>query len=234
MESTREDSCKSQAKPAGEFFSKLTSSALEAFAAIECRSIYAANAVLFTEGESAEALFLVLEGEVRLSINSRGGRRLSMRIARMGDVIGLSSTLSGTPYDMTAETLYPSKIARIERRVFQTFLALHPDASLLVTEELGRQIVIACSQLRNLVLSSSAQQKLARLLLEWNDRGQEAESGSQLRFSLTHEEIGNFIGSSRETVTRTLSDFTNRHLVAIHGSMMTIPNRAALADYAHA
>jgi len=234
MESTREISSTSQARRAGEFFSKFTSSALEDFSAMEYPSSYAANVVLFTEKEKVRALLVILEGEVRLSINSRGGRRLSLRIARKGDIIGLSSSLSGTPYEMTAETLYASKIAVIERHEFLGFLARHPDAYHSVTEELGRQMTITGSQLRNLALSSSAQEKLAFLLLEWSDRGRPAGSGSQLRFSLTHEEIGNFIGTSRETVTRTLRNFKNRSLVAFHGSMMTITNRAGLEDYAHA
>jgi len=234
MESTHKESCRGQIKRTGKFFSMLSPSALEDFSLIEHTLSYAANAVLFTEGEPVRALFVILEGEVRLSINSSEGKRLSLRIAREGDIVGLSSTLSGASYDMTAETLYTSKIAPIERREFLSFLARHPDAYQSVTEELGRQMSIACSQLRTLGLSSSAPEKLARLLLEWGDRGQASESGSRLRFSLTHEEIGDFIGTSRETVTRTLSNFKNRRLVAFQGSMMTIPSRAALADYAHA
>lgn len=234
MELTREGTCKKQARRAGQFFSKLTDSTLEDFSAMEYPASHAANVVLFTQSEPVNSLFVILEGEVRLSINSRGGRRLSLRIATKGDIIGLSSVLSGTPYDVTADTLYPSKIARIERREFLSFLARHPDASLSATEELGRQITIACSQLHTLGLSCSVHEKLARLLLEWSDRGQALGSGSRLRFSLTHEEIGEFIGTSRETVTRTLSQFKNRNLVAVQGSMMTIPNRAALEDYAHA
>jgi CRP/FNR family transcriptional regulator len=234
MESMREGNCRSLAKRAGEFFSKLTDSTLEDFFAMEYPSPYAANVVLFTEGEPVRALFVILEGEVRLSINSSDGRRLSLRIARRGDIIGLSSTLSGFPYDMTAETLCTSKIAPIERREFLNFLARHPDAYQAVTEEMARHMTIACSQLRTLGLSSSAPEKLARLLLEWSDLGQATGSGSCLRFSLTHEQIGDFIGASRETVTRTLSKFKNSHLVAFQGSTMTIPSRAALADYAHA
>ena len=234
MESMSEGNCRSQIKHAGEFFSKLPSAALEDFSSMEHSSSYAANVVLFAEGEPVRALFVILEGEVRLSINSSEGKRLSLRIAREGDIIGLSSTLSGKPYDMTAETLYPSKIAPIERREFLKFLARHPDAYQSVTEELGRHMSIACSQLRTLGLSSSAPEKLARLLLEWSGRGQAMESGSRMRFSLTHEEIGDFIGTTRETVSRTLSNFKNRRLVAFQGSMMTIPSRAALADYAHA
>jgi CRP/FNR family transcriptional regulator len=195
---------------------------------------HAANVVLFAEGEPVRSVFIIIEGEVRLSINSSEGKRLSLRIAREGDIIGLSSALSGTPYDMTAETLYPAKIASIERREFLKFLSRNPDAYQSVTEELGRQMSTACSQLRTLGLSSSAPEKLARLLLEWGGRGQTKESGCRMRFSLTHEEIGDFIGTSRETVSRTLSNFKSRRLVAFQGCMMTIPSRAALADYAHA
>lgn len=233
MESMLEGNCRSQVKRAGKFFSKLPSSALEDFCLIEHPSPYAANSALFTEGEPVKALFVILEGEVRLSINSSDGKRLSLRIAREGDIVGLSSTLSGTPYDMTAETLYPSKIASIERSEFLNFLARHPDAYQSAAEELGWQMTIACSQLRTLGLSSSAPEKLARLLLEWSDSAQVRDSGSCLRFSLTHDEIADFIGTSRETVTRTLSTFRNRRLVAFQGSMMTIPSRAALAEYAH-
>jgi CRP/FNR family transcriptional regulator len=95
-------------------------------------------------------------------------------------------------------------------------------------------MTLACSQLRTLGLASSAPEKLARLLLEWSDRGQSADSESRVRITLTHEQIGDFIGTSRETVTRTLSNFKNRRLVDFQGSMMTIPSRIALAEYAHA
>ena len=81
-------------------------------------------------------------------------------------------------------------------------------------------------------LSSSAPEKLARLLLDFSRNGQSTETGTRFRFCLTHEEIGEFIGASRETVTRTLSVFKTRRLVAFHGSTLTIPNKTALASYA--
>jgi CRP/FNR family transcriptional regulator, cyclic AMP receptor protein len=76
-------------------------------------------------------------------------------------------------------------------------------------------------------------ERLARLLLGWSDEpGPNRELGSHCRMSMTHEEIGEFIGTSRETVTRTLSIFKSRHLVAQHGSTLTIPSRSALEIYA--
>jgi len=189
--------------------------------------------VLFSEKDPAQGVFIVLEGEVKLSINSADGRRLILRIAKKGEILGMDSALSGQASEMTAETLYPSKIAKISRRDFLGFMVRHPEAYQVVTEELSRQISMACAQLRTVALSSSAPEKLARLLLELGQSGgQSTEAGTRFRFSLTHEEIGEFIGTSRETVTRTLSNFKTRRLVDFHGSTLTIPNKTALASYA--
>ena len=80
-------------------------------------------------------------------------------------------------------------------------------------------------------LSASASGKLARLLLDWSENGHTTEGGTQSRFTLTHAEIGEFIGASRETVTRTMAIFKQRCLVAFHGSTLTIPSRTALESY---
>ncbi len=222
-----------QVERTGEFFKKLSPAAFKDLASLQFPSSYAANVILFSEKEEARGVFVVLEGEVKLSINSSDGRRLSLSIARKGDILGLSSVLSGNPYEMTAETLYPSKIAPIGRQDFLNFVAHHPEVYQTLMEELSRQYSMACVQLRTVGLASTAPEKLARLLLDWSDNGQTTERGSRLRFSLTHEEIGEFIGASRETVTRTLSVFKSRRLVMFNGSVLTIPNRVALEDFAH-
>jgi CRP/FNR family transcriptional regulator, cyclic AMP receptor protein len=226
-------SCRQQVQRSGEFLNSLSAEAFKDFTSLEHPTSYPANMILFSEKEPSRGVFVVLEGEVKLSINSMDGKRLSLRIARKGDILGLSSALSGSPYEMTAETLYPARIAHIERREFLNFLARHPEASCTLMEELSRQYNMACDQLRNVGLSSTVPEKLARLLLAWSENGQVTECGTRLRFSLTHEEIGEFIGASRETVTRTLTVFKHRRLVTFNGSMLTIPSRMALESYAH-
>ena len=206
---------------------------MEDWTTMEFLHSYGPNVVLFAEKESARGIFVVLDGEVRLSINSTDGKRLSLRIARKGDILGLSSALTGNTYEMTAETLYPAKVGHVGRSEFLAFLARHPQVYPIVTEELSRQMVMACDQLRTVGLSQSAPEKLARLLLEWSETDQSNDKGGRVRFSLTHEEIGEFIGASRETVTRTLSNFKNRQLVSFRGSMLEIPSRTALATYAN-
>ncbi len=215
-----------------EFIKRFSPAAQRDLMSLATASSYPSNHVLFSEREAARGVYVIVEGEVKLSINSSEGRRLSLRIARKGEILGLTSAISGSPYEVTAETLYPAKIAPIGRREFLGFLLRNPEAYQTVSMELTHEFTLACEQLRTVGLASSAPEKLARLLLEWSDRGQTVDAGAKFRFSLTHEEIGEFIGASRETVTRTLTSFKNRRLVAFHGSTLTIPNKDALADFA--
>jgi CRP/FNR family transcriptional regulator len=218
---------------AGEFFNKLSPEAMKDLSSIAFASSYSPGMILFSEKDPAPGVYIILEGEVKLSMNSSDGRRLILRIAKNGEILGLASALSGRPCEMTAETLYPAKIAPVGRRDFLNFLSRHPEAYQTMTEELSRDYTMACEQLRTVGLSNSAPEKLARLLLEWSENGKTTDGAIHFRFPLTHGEIGEFIGASRETVTRTLSVFKSRHLVAFHGSTLTIPSKAALESYAH-
>jgi CRP/FNR family transcriptional regulator, cyclic AMP receptor protein len=217
----------------GEFFKALPAEALADLERLLAPSTYPTGMVLFCETQPASGIYVVLEGEVKLSINSPDGRRLSFRIAKAGEVLGLSAALSGGAYEMTADTLYPAKIAHLSQQVFLQFLSRHPAVYQSVAREMVRTYNTACEQLRMVGLSTSVPERLARLLLVWSDEpDQKSERPVRCRLSLTHEQIGEFIGASRETVTRTLSIFKNHHLVAQHGCTLTIPSRVALESYA--
>ncbi len=222
----------SHARLSGEFFDKLTPEAMKDLCGMATGVTYPAGNIIFSEKDSTSSIYIVLEGEVKLSINSTEGRRLILRIAKKGEILGLASALSGKVSEITAETLYPAKLAPICRRDFTNFLMRHPEVYQTVTEELTRDYTMACEQLRTVGLSNSAPEKLARLLLEWSQYGKTTEAGTHIRFPLTHGEIGEFIGASRETVTRTLSIFRSRHLINFHGSTLTIPSKTALESYA--
>ena len=221
-----------QAPPANEFIDRFTAKALNDLMSMVTPISCPANIVLFYEKALPQRVFMIFEGRVKFSINSSDGKRLILRIARKGEIVGIASALSGNPHEMTAETLCPTKLAPIGRREFLDFLLRHPEAYRTLTEELSREFSAACEQLRILGLSSTAPEKLARLLLEWSENGQETESGTRFRLSLTHDEIGEYINASRETVTRAMKVFRNLRLVTFEGSTLTIPNKTALEIYA--
>ncbi len=216
----------------GGFLQKLPPSALAELTAIRTATTYEPGELLFAEKQDSTGVFFIREGLVRLSMNSSGGKRLSMRVARAGEVLGLTAALFGSNCEATAETLSSARITHITGVEFMNFLRRNPDVYKLVTEEIGQQYTMACDQLRTVGLSATAPEKLARLLLDMSENGQPTENGTRFRFMLTHEQIGEFIGASRETVTRTLGTFKTRRLVAFNGSFLTIANRTALENCA--
>jgi len=120
----------------------------------------------------------------------------------------------------------------MRRRDFLDFLLRYPIACQNAVRELSLHHTRACVRLRILGVTTGVHARLASLLLEWCKTGKQTESGTQIRFGLTHEEIGECIGTSRESVTRTLRDLKNRYLVTQRGSTLIVPSLGALANYA--
>ncbi len=226
----RTDRC--QSYQAGEFFKALPREAMAEFEALSKRQTYASREVLFEEKQNPSRIFVVLDGQVKLSMNSIDGRRLILRIAGPGELPGLTSVLSGREHEVTAEALHPCKIASMRRQDFLEFLLRYPAVYASVARDLSQDYTRACEQLRTVGLAPNAPVKLARLLLELCAAAHQTDHGVQFRLTLTHGEIGECIGASRETVTRTLSDFKNRHLLDFHGSTLMIRNQMELASYA--
>ena len=195
---------------------------------ITSTAAYPRGAVLFVEGQEPRGLFVLCHGRAKLSTSSRDGKTIILRIVGPGEVVGLSSTVSGRPYEGTAELLEPSQANFISRQDFLSFLREHGDVALKVAEQLGAIYLSAYEEIRRLGLSHSASEKLARLLLEWSSR--ESTNKPRLKLTLTHDEIAQMIGSSRETVTRTITDFKKKRWIEAKGSTLVIKNRPALEN----
>jgi CRP/FNR family transcriptional regulator len=217
---------------ASEHFRHLSPDAVKDFDAAAITASYPAGAVLFIEKNNPRGVFLINSGSVKLSVSSSGGRTLILRIAKPGELLGLMATLGGAPYEVTAETIHPCSISFVPRSQFLQFVAKHAEAYKGVVNQLSALYNGACEQLRTVGLSASVPERLARLLLEWSDGAK--PTGHTVRFvlPLTHEEIAEFIGTSRESVTRALSDFRSRQFVALRGATLTIANRPALESVA--
>ena len=189
---------------------------------------YPEGAVICVEGQSARGIYVLCQGRVKLTTAGRDGKTLIMRIAQPGEILGLQSMITGRPYELTVETLQASQVAFIGRSDFLRFIKEHPDACLHVTQQLSKECQDAYEMVRSIGLSHSVSEKLARLLLQWSDEGQVTDGAIRLKISLTHEELAQLIGTSRETVTRTLGELKKQRVLELTGSTLLIRNRAAL------
>jgi len=185
---------------------------------------------LFSEGELPHRAFILLEGQVILSVNSKDGSRLIIGIAKAGEVLGLASVLNGCPFEMATETQYTCTIAAIDRVEFLHFLMRHSSALQNAAFSLCQSYNQACKRFRTLSGSPSAKAKIARLLLEFSSSG--CVTGSQLRLALNHQEIGEWVGMSRESVSRVLTAFRRGNLIARKGTCLAIKDRPSLERFA--
>jgi len=222
------ENCQSCKLRADGFFCQVSAPAVKDFNAVKSPASYPAGALLFLEKQDPRGVFVLCEGQVKLSISSSAGKTLILRIAKPGEILGLMATMAGVPYEVTAETLHPCRVAFVRRDDFLRFVAKNTEAYQGAVKQLSTLYNGACEQLRTVGLSASAPEKLARLLLNWSTEVQDTKQRTQVKLPLTHEEIAEFIGTTRETVTRTLSEFKSRNLVALEGSTLMISNRPAL------
>ena len=162
--------------------------------------------MLFSEGQPPRGVFVLCRGAVTLGISSGDGKTLITRIDQHGECLGLSSVLTGNAYKASAETLEPSQVNFIKREDFLRFLHEHTDACASSSRQLSFECEADADHIRALGLSHSAAEKLAHLLLSWaTESGKTSDAGTRVQLLMTHEDISQLIGTSRETVTRLLT-----------------------------
>jgi CRP/FNR family transcriptional regulator len=217
---------------AGEFYKDLSPRAMCEFESLGVPYCCEGTTVLFAEGQEPCSILFLLEGRVKLTLNSIDGKRLTLGIAMPGEILGLAAVVTGCPYEITAVAQCPCRIRALPRKSFLDLLSRYPVACQNSARLLSIEYKRGCEQLRILGLTLTASMKLAKLLLQWCAEGQRAGLGVRVHCSQTHEEIGEYIGLARETVTRNLTDFKNLDLVEQRGSTFFVPNLRALEIYA--
>lgn len=189
---------------------------------------YPEGALIFVEGQMPRGVYVLCQGRVKLMSTNRDGKTFIMKIAQPGEILGLHAVVSGQPYELAVETLQPSQLAFIDRHDFLRFLRQNPDACLHAAQQLSNDCASAYEVIRSIGLSHSVGEKLARLLLQWSTDAPTVNGTIRLKLALTHEEMAQLIGSSRETVSRLLGDLKRQRVLELSGSTMVIRNKAAL------
>jgi CRP/FNR family transcriptional regulator len=214
-------------------FCGLKGEALAQFVAIAPEISRSRGESLFQEGEAPKYVFVICSGRIKLSITSREGKTAILRIAGPGEILGLSSAMSGTLHETSAEAVELCRVKAIRVNDFMLFLQKYPEASAEATTCLLRDYRVVLNNVCRLALPNTVAGRLAALLLEWLD-ARHGTSGNERRFivALTQEEIASMTNTSRETVSRVLHQFQEEKLISIKGASVTILQPKALEQLA--
>lgn len=213
-------------------FCNLSDSALADFQKLGVKRFLPKGIRLFEEDQPSTGVFVLCTGQVKLSCTSREGKTLILKIALPGDVLGLGAVISGSKYEVTAEVIEPTEIKNIRRQEFLEFLEKHGEASLHAAKSLSEEYKTAFFDARRLALSGSAAERLASLLLDWARMASCGKPEMRFTMALTHEELANMVGSSRETVTRLLSKFKRDKLIQVRGASILVLDPVKLEQLA--
>ena len=204
-------------------FCNMTTNSIAAVDAIKFTGVYPKGSLLFVEGEMPRGIFILCSGRAKLTTSSTEGKTLIVKIAEPGEVLGASATILGKPYEVSAETIEPAQLNFIKRDDFLKLLGTNAEACMHTAQQLSEKYHSAQREIRSLGLSQTTSEKLAKLLLDWCARGgEETSKGIRLKVLLTHEEIAQMIGTTRETVTRLLSDFKRKKIIDVKGSSVFV------------
>ena len=213
-------------------FCNLPVVALQRLNEIRSTAVYPRSAMLFIEGQQPRGVFVLCTGKAELSTSSAEGKTVITKISDPGDVLGLSATISNRPYEVTAEMIEPGQANFITRDALLQFMREYGEVAVRVAEQLSRNYYAAYEGIRALGLTSSPAERFAQLLLGWSNAVSNGDP-LQLKLTLTHEEIAEIIGTTRETVSRLFSQFKKKQLVQLKGATLIIRNKAALKEMVH-
>ena len=206
-----------------------------AFEGLKSTVSYRKGEVVFHEADRCHSVFAVCEGSVKLITASSEGRVLLLRFAQPGEMLALAEAVRGPgPYACSAIAAEPSILAVIPRDIFMRFISSYPEASVALTVALSEQYKFAQRETKFLGMGDTSTIRLAHLLLEWSARPVAAAESQHIPLHVTHSDLAQAIGSTRETVTRILSNLTRDHLIERRDDEIVILHADELSHLASA
>jgi CRP/FNR family cyclic AMP-dependent transcriptional regulator len=215
-------------------FADLEPSALAALErAAELRE-YPDGSVIVSQEEPGEALFVVVRGRVKVVLYGESGREVILSIFKQtGDFFGEMALLDDQPRSATVIAAERSRLLVLSRAAFREHITSHPRTALRVLTELSRRLRRADEVIGNLALLDVYGRLAGKLREMAAADGEEREDGVLIRQRPTQAEIAAMIGTSRETVSRALSELARRGFLEMSGKKLLL-RRAFLSEEARA
>lgn len=180
---------------------------------------YPKHAVLVNEGDESEALYVILSGRVKVYAGDESGKEVILDILDAGEFFGELALLDQAPRSASVMTLEPSRCLVVSRPEFNQCLAQNPDLALGLIRVLARRVRVLTENVKSLALMD-VYGRVARTLLSMAEPADDGVLAIDQK--LTHQDIANMVGASREMVSRILKDLSVGGYIAVHNQTITI------------
>jgi CRP/FNR family cyclic AMP-dependent transcriptional regulator len=211
-------------------FRGLSAATIQQIAALAIRRPYEPDALVFSQGDPGDSLYGVVTGKVRISASTREGKEMFLNIMEPGDTFGEIALLDGNPRTATATTTATSELMIIPRAQFLALLQREPTVAIHLLQLLCQRIRWTSAQAEDSALLTVPNRLARRLLSLAKLHGQQSPKGVQLIIS--QEEMGRFLGISRQAVNQYLQEWRTQGWVAVGRGKVTVLDESALQTMA--
>jgi CRP-like cAMP-binding protein len=184
--------------------------------------------VIYLPGDPGAAVYFVNGGRVKVSKVTRDGKELTLAYRGPGEIFGETCLIDGGPREEMAEAMENALVTEIQRDQFEELLQAQASLGFRLAKVLAARRREIENKIENLVFKD-VNSKLAELLLRLGtEYGVDDARGTLVALKITHQEMANLIGSTRETVSLTLAQFKRKGLIATDGRKVIIADREGL------
>lgn len=193
---------------------------------------YNRGEIIFQEGNEADTLYLINEGKIKLFNYTKNGKEQILHILSDGDFFGELNLLKKGEYSFYAEAITSTKVCTLKKEKMSNLIIERPEIGLNILEV----VVERLSKVETLVKNMSTNEvevRIAYLLLELiNKYGSRTINGLEIESPITREEMSNYTGLARETISRKLKKFEKEGIIKLVGlKKIIIINEEKLQDY---
>ncbi len=181
--------------------------------------------LVYIAGDKSDKVYVLKEGRIKITRLSSDGRELTVDLLEPGDIFGELSIAGEQERETSAEALEDSMICAVGRKEFEALVGSNPGFSLAITRLIGFRLRRVELRLEDLIfrdVCSRLKGLLADMAVKY---GQKSVGGTRIRVKLTHQEIANLIGSSRETVTLEVNNLKKEGLLLTEGRHFIVTER---------
>jgi len=209
-------------------FSSLDGAAIDELLKLMMTKKLKAKEVLLRKGDEGRQLYCVLGGRLKVSAAGADGKEVVFGIMDPGEVFGEIALLDNEPRSATVVAMEPCDLLTLHRRDLNPFLISHPDVLLQLAEILAAR-VRRLSELMEDTLFLALPSRLAKKLLSLGRRyGVEEPDGLKISIKLPQQELGEMVGTSRESINKQLRGWVEDGLIAVDRGFITIRDRDGL------
>src|SRR5262245_24816984 len=210
-------------------FERLTPAEARRLEARALMRAFARREVIYFPTEPGESVLLLAHGRVKIKSVTPDGRETILAFIDEGELFGELALLDGAPRDEFAEAVEPVRVLAIPRDELLWLMGRRPDVALHVTKLLGFRRRRIENRLRNILFRSNRERTVALLLELLEAHGQRTGGEWEIQLRLSHQDMANLIGATRESVTVTLGQLQREGLIEVHRRRIRVRDRARLA-----